>query len=158
VDGGGFRRADSSSERSGTQRGEHGSRILVDDGSGMGTTIGQLTISPATLNLGSVTVGSTGTQTGVLSATGGSVTITSVASSNSQFTVLGVSLPLTISAGQSVHFNVAFTPQSTGTTSAKLSFASNATNSLALESLAGTARGALCDAVVESQYISGRGL
>src|SRR5258708_7287911 len=31
VDGGGFRRADSSSERSGTQRGEHGSGILVDD-------------------------------------------------------------------------------------------------------------------------------
>jgi hypothetical protein len=32
ADGGGFRRADSSGERSGTQCSEHGSRIFVDDG------------------------------------------------------------------------------------------------------------------------------
>jgi len=103
-----------------------------------GTTIGQLTVAPASLNFGSVTVGSTGTQTTTVSATGGSVTISSVASSSSQFALSGVSLPLTLSAGQSAQLSVAYTPQNTGSTSATLSFASNATNSTASESLSGT--------------------
>lgn len=58
---------------------------------GTGTTIGQLTVSPASLSFGSVLVGETGTQTTVLKATGGSVTISSAASSNNQFALPGVS-------------------------------------------------------------------
>jgi hypothetical protein len=105
---------------------------------GTGTTVGQLTINPAALNFGSVTVGAMGTQAITMSATGGSVTVSSVASSGSQFRVQGTSLPLTLSAGQSAQFNVAFSPQSTGSASATLSFVSNATNSKTSESVSGT--------------------
>jgi fibronectin type 3 domain-containing protein len=50
----------------------------------------------------------------------------------------GREFPLTIPAGQEVLVNVTFKPQSSGGKSAKLSFASNATNSPASEALAGT--------------------
>jgi fibronectin type 3 domain-containing protein len=49
----------------------------------------------------------------------------------------GTSFPLTITSGQSVAFNVAFTPKSTGTVSGSLSFSSNASNSQASESMTG---------------------
>jgi hypothetical protein len=107
---------------------------------GMGTvsTAGLLTISPGTLNFGNVLVGGTGTQASMLTATGGSVTISSAASSNSQFSLPGVSFPLTIAAGQTEQVNVSFNPNRVGTASGTLSFASNASNSQASESLAGT--------------------
>jgi hypothetical protein len=105
---------------------------------GTGTTMGQLTVAPTTLNFGSVLLGATGMQTTTLSATGGSVTISSAASSNSQFALSGASFPLMIGSGQSVPINVSFTPQTSGVDSASLTFLSNATNSRASESLAGT--------------------
>jgi len=98
---------------------------------------GQLTIMPAALNFGSVPAGTTATQSISLSAVGSNVTISSSASSSSQFVLNGASFPLTIAAGQSVSFNVAFTPQSSGTVSGSLSFASNASSSGTLESLTG---------------------
>jgi fibronectin type 3 domain-containing protein len=64
--------------------------------------------------------------------------VTSDASSSSQFVLDGVSLPLTIPAGQSMSFNVAFTPTGSGTVSGSLSFVSNASTSQTSESLTGT--------------------
>ena len=105
---------------------------------GTGTTAAaQLTITPATLNFGSVPDGTTATQSISLSAVGSNVTISSSASSSSQFVLNGASFPQTIPAGQSVSFNVAFTPQSSGTVSGSLSFTSNASSSGTLESLTG---------------------
>jgi len=106
---------------------------------GTGTTAapGQLVIAPAPLNFGNVTVGSTATQAITMSANGASVTISSAASSSSQFVLDGASFPLTIAAGGNVSYNVTFTPQSGGAASGSLSFASNAANSQALESLTG---------------------
>ena len=98
---------------------------------------GQLTITPATLNFGSIPDGTTATQSISLSAVGSNVTISSSASSSSQFVLNGASFPLTIATGQSVSFNVALTPQSSGTVSGSLSFASNASNSGTPESLTG---------------------
>jgi len=72
-----------------------------------------------------------------MSATGSGVTVSSDASSNSQFVLNGASLPFTLAAGQSVSFNVAFTPQSSGTISGSLTFTSDASNSKAVESLTG---------------------
>jgi len=46
--------------------------------------------------------------------------------------------PLTVAAGQSVSVHLTFTPQSSGSASANLSFASNATNSTLSEALTGT--------------------
>ena len=96
-----------------------------------------LSVTPSPLNYGSVTVGTTYTLPITISASGGSVTISSATSSSSQFVLDGASFPLTIPSGQSVSFGVAFTPKSSGTVSGSLSFASNASNPLATESLSG---------------------
>jgi hypothetical protein len=107
-------------------------------GTGTTTTVGVLSVSPASLNFGKVMIGETGMQTAVLSANGTSVTISSAASNNGQFSLPGSTFPVTIPAGQSVQVNVAFSPQSAGTASAKLTFASDASNSPASEGAAGT--------------------
>ncbi len=98
-------------------------------GTGTTTAVGQLSISPASLNYNSVPVGTTDTLPITVSAAGGSVTISSDASSSSQFALSGASFPLTIASGSSMSFNVAFTPQSSGTISGSLSFTSTASNS-----------------------------
>jgi hypothetical protein len=104
--------------------------------SGTGTATGQLSVYPASISFGNLAVGSTASQTGKLTAVGSSVTITSDTSSSSEFSIKGISLPITIAAGQSVSYSVAFTPQSSGTASGTLSFASNA--STATESVTGS--------------------
>ena len=105
---------------------------------GTGSAVaGQLTISPAALNFGSVNVGSSTTQPSSLSANGGSVTISSASLNNAQFTVTGLAFPLTINAGQSVPFDVVFAPTSAGSDAAALSFTGNGTPQ-GTESLNGT--------------------
>src|SRR3954469_9443453 len=104
--------------------------------SATGTANGQLTVSPASVSFGNVTVGTTSSQTGKLTAVGTSVTITSASSSSAEFSVSGLSLPVTIAAGQSVPYSVTFKPQSSGTASGTLSFASKA--STVTESLTGS--------------------
>jgi hypothetical protein len=121
-----------------------GSVILPNGGvtiplTGTGSSAsGQLSIAPAPLNFGSVTVGNTGTQSIIASATGAPVTITSAASSSSLFGLEGVSFPLTIATGGSVTLNVGFTPQTGGAASGSLTFVSNASNPPGPESLTGT--------------------
>jgi Abnormal spindle-like microcephaly-assoc'd, ASPM-SPD-2-Hydin len=112
---------------------------------GTGTAAGQLTISPASINFGNVTVGTSSTKTGTLAATGASVTISSADSSSSEFVLSGMSFPSTIAAGQSASYSMTFTPQSSGAASATLSFVSNASNSPTVQSLSGTG-------VVPQQY------
>ncbi|MGP0020341.1 MAG: choice-of-anchor D domain-containing protein [Candidatus Sulfotelmatobacter sp.] len=106
---------------------------------GTGTTsgMGQLSISPASLNYSTVPVGTTDTLPITVSATGASVTVSSPSSSSSQFVLTGASFPVTIASGQSMSFNVAFTPQSSGTLSGSLLFSSTASNSPATEPLTG---------------------
>ncbi len=107
--------------------------------SGSGSTVtGQLSVSPSSMNFGSVTVGSTQSLTGSLTAAGSSVTISSASSSKSQFNLSGLTLPLTIPAGQSVPFTVAFTPSATGSASANITFTSNATTSTVSETASGS--------------------
>jgi hypothetical protein len=106
--------------------------------SGTGASVGQLTVSPATLNFSSVIVGQSKTLSATLSATGSNVTVSSASFGTSEFTLSGVSFPLTITAGQSASFNVVFTPQSSGSASDSVSYASNASNSPAVEALSGS--------------------
>ena len=106
--------------------------------SGTGTVLSQLTVSPATLSFGSVTVGSSKAATATLTASGSSVTVSSITPSTTEFSVSGLTLPVAIAAGQSVSFTVTFTPQSSGNASASLSVASNASNSPTTQALAGT--------------------
>jgi hypothetical protein len=98
----------------------------------------QLSIAPSTLHLGTVVVGSTGTATGQLTATGASVTVTNIIINNSVFSVSGLSLPVTIPAGESVAFTVTFYPHTAAEASATLSVTSSAQSSAITEVLSGT--------------------
>jgi hypothetical protein len=101
-------------------------------------TTGQLAVSPSTLSLGSIVVGSSGTASGTLTASGASVTVTADKSNSSAFAISGLTLPVTIPAGQSVPFTVTFTPAAAGSASGTLAFTSNAQVSSTTESLTGT--------------------
>jgi len=101
-------------------------------------TVGSLTLAPTLVNFGNVKEGTTETLPITISATGASVTVSSASSSSSQFILQGVSFPLTLASGQSLSFNVAFTPQSSGTVNGSLTFASNASDSQALASVTGS--------------------
>jgi hypothetical protein len=106
--------------------------------SGNAAAAGTLAVSPASANLGSVTVGSSKTTSATLSALGSSVVVSSANTTSPEFTVSGMSLPLTIAAGQTVPIAVIFSPNSSGATMGTLSFVSNAGNSPTVESLSGT--------------------
>jgi hypothetical protein len=112
---------------------------IVLSGSGTLSAVGgQLSVSPSTINVGSVNVGSSGLQTGTLSATGADVSVSSADVGSSEFTISGLSFPLTVAPGQSVNFTVTFTPQTAGAASAGVSFTSNASNSPASSTATGT--------------------
>jgi hypothetical protein len=125
----------------------NGSLTLTADGSvpnltvalsGTGATPGQLSVSPATANFGSVTVGANQKQSGSLTASGASVTVTSVSSSNPEFTLTGLPLPVTVAAGQTAPFTWTFAPQASGAASATITFTSNAANPPVTAALTGT--------------------
>jgi hypothetical protein len=105
---------------------------------GTAAVSGQLAVSPATLNFGTVTVGQTKSLTGSLTASGSSITVSNVNTTTSEFKVSGLTLPLTLAAGKSVSFTVTFAPQASGVAAAGASFISNASNSSAQEALGGT--------------------
>ena len=110
--------------------------------SGTAGASGTLSVSPATLSFGTVTVGSTKNLTGSVTAAGSAVTISGASPNSSEFALSGISLPLTLSAGQTANYTVTFAPQSSGTAAATLSFTSNATNGPNTEALSGTGQAA----------------
>ena len=96
---------------------------------GGGQTAGALTPSPASLNFGSVEVGSNQALTETLTNSGGSsVTVTQVSPTGTGYSVSGLSLPLTLTAGQSQGFSVIFTPSAAGNSGGNLAIVSNASN------------------------------
>jgi hypothetical protein len=103
---------------------------------GTGTN-GGFSISPSTLNFGSVTLGSTGVQPLTISAQGANVTISGIGSSNSQFALAGTALPLTINAGQSLTLDVTFSPSTAGSATGSLTFTTSASQTQAVEALSG---------------------
>ena len=103
---------------------------------GTGMAQGQLAVTPGSTDFGSVIVGTSKSQTGMLTASGASVAISSASMSSAEFSLSGITLPLTIAAGQSVPFTLSFTPKASGSVSATSSFTSNASNT-ASESLTG---------------------
>lgn len=111
--------------------------------SGTGSSPGTLSVSPASVNFGNVTVGANHSQTGTLTASGAGVTISSASSSNAEFALGGLTLPLSLSAGQSASFTVTFTPNASGATSGSISFTGNATNSPVAQSVTGTGTAAV---------------
>jgi Abnormal spindle-like microcephaly-assoc'd, ASPM-SPD-2-Hydin len=106
-------------------------------GTGTVTTVGQLSISPASVNFGSIDVGSSSAQTITLTATGGSVTLSSDASTKSQFSVSGLTLPFTLKTGQSTQAQLVFTPSATGSLSGSFTVNSDASDATVTAALAG---------------------
>ncbi len=104
---------------------------------GTGMAQGQLAVTPISADFGSVTVGTSKTQSATLVATGSSVTLSSASVTDSEFSLSGIAFPVTIAAGQSMPFTLAFVPRASGTAAATLSFAGSAANSAA-ENLTGT--------------------
>jgi Abnormal spindle-like microcephaly-assoc'd, ASPM-SPD-2-Hydin len=108
-------------------------------GSAVAQAVGTLAVS--SVNVGSVVVGTSGTQTGTLSASGASVSVSSVSLSGadpSEFSISGLTFPVTVTTTQPVTFTVRFAPTATGSASASASFASNASNAPTAGSLSGT--------------------
>lgn len=112
---------------------------VVLTGSAVAQSVG--TLSASSVNVGSVVVGTSGTQTGTLSASGASVSVSSVSLSGtnpSEFSISGLTFPVTVTTTQPLTFTVKFTPGATGTASASASFASTASNTPTAASVTGT--------------------
>jgi centrosomal CEP192-like protein/ASPM-SPD-2-Hydin domain-containing protein len=106
---------------------------------GVGVAAGNahLTVTPASLDFGSVTVGSSASLAVTLSATGAPVTITAAQSNSSEFTLPGLTLPLTVAVGHNAQVTVRFKPNASGTASGKLTLTSDADNSPSSVSMTG---------------------
>lgn len=89
-----------------------------------------LSISPGTVNFGSVVVGQSGTQTVKLTNNGStSLTINLAQISGSGFAMSGFTTPTTLTAGQSASVNVQFSPTATGGSVGSIVFTDNAPGS-----------------------------
>jgi hypothetical protein len=125
----------------------HGTLTLVSNATdpqltislaGTGVASAQLGVSPATLNFGNVTVGSSANLQATLTASNGDVDISRDGSTSSEFAILGLTLPATIPAGQSIQVTIQFTPNASGTASGQAGFISDAADSPTVEQLTGT--------------------
>lgn len=98
-------------------------------GTGVNQTA-QLSATPASVNFGNVTQGSTSPQTITLKNSGNSsLSVSKVSSAGTYFTSSNPSLPVTLAPGQTFNFTASFTPGATGTFNGNISVASTATNS-----------------------------
>jgi hypothetical protein len=106
--------------------------------SGTGSAAAYLT-APTSMNLGTVTIGSSQTKLLSVSNSGGSsLTISGAAVSGTSFSVSGLTFPYTLAAGSSTSLSVTFTPSTTGTVNAALSLSSNASDPSVSVSLTGS--------------------
>ena len=102
------------------------------------TSSAQLSVSPATIDFGSVPVGTNHSQSGSLTAANANVTVTSASWSGSGYSLSGITFPATVPAGQSVPFTVNFDPSAAGSSPGSVTFNSSAVNSPTKETLAGS--------------------
>lgn len=106
---------------------------------GEGVTQGTLSPNPSSLAFGSITVGTSTTQSETLTNTGGSpVTISQATATGTGFSMNGLSVPATINPNQSVTFNVVFAPASAGAVNGSVNIVSDASNSPTSIALSGT--------------------
>jgi hypothetical protein len=98
-----------------------------------------ISFTPSSANFGSVTVGSTNSQTIQLSNTGnGVLTITQASVTGSGFSTAGLTLPLSLNPGQSTTFNAQFQPAGAGSASGSITIVSNAAGSPGVIALSGS--------------------
>lgn len=94
--------------------------------SGTGLAATQLSVSPASMSFGTVQVGGSKSQSGVLAAGSSDVTISTADWNGQGFTLSGINFPATISAGKTIPFTVTFSPEVAGTSLGAVSFISDA--------------------------------
>jgi hypothetical protein len=114
--------------------------------SGTGVAAASLAANPTSINFGSVQVGNPQSRSETLTNTGGSpLHISQAAVSGTGFTSTGLNVPTTLNAGQSLTFNLVFTPAASGNATGSLSLtADGAVPSLAVSLTgAGTSPGQL---------------
>lgn len=99
---------------------------------------GQLTVNPATMDFGAISLGATKSQSGTLTAGSTAITVSSASWNGTGYSLAGITFPLTVAAGQSVPFTVTFTPQASGNAPGTVSFLSNASNSPSVEHWTGS--------------------
>ncbi len=118
---------------------QRGSATVVVPVSGAGVTSSQLAPNLTSLSFGSVQVGSSQTLSETLTNSGtASVSISAAQVTGSGFGASSFSLPVSLSAGQSVSFNVTFSPTSSGGVSGSLIVSSNASNTTLTVGLSAT--------------------
>ena len=87
-------------------------------GTGAAAPNPQLTVNPASLSFGSVTVNTATTKTVTLTSSGTSdLTVNAASITGAGFSIVAGSLPATLSPGQSISLTVQFKPTTTGTLS-----------------------------------------
>ena len=98
-----------------------------------------LSVSPGSVNFGSVAVGGTVSQSVTISNTSGSrISVTQASTVANGFTIAGAELPMTIGAGQRSTLNVVFSPKSQGAISGNISVMSSASSAPSTVSVSGT--------------------
>ena len=108
-------------------------------GAGAWRTPGQLSSTASSLTFGNVNVGSSGTQSVMLTNSGGSnVSISNVTISGAGFSVNGISIGLILGPGASATMNVVFAPAASGSVTGSVTITSTASNSPLTISLSGT--------------------
>ena len=102
--------------------------------------IGTLAVNPWIIDFGDISAGTSTTQNVTLTNTGNSgVTVTeSILTGGTGFSTSQLSLPLTLAAGQSISFNVTFSPSAAGSVTGSVSLISDAANSPTTLSLSGS--------------------
>jgi hypothetical protein len=98
-------------------------------GTGGSSAPAKLKVSPASLDFGSVKVGSSASLKATLTAANAAVTVSSRQMTNSEFAIVGLDLPVTIAKGKSVPVTIQFTPTGSGAVSGEAEFTSTAENS-----------------------------
>ena len=110
--------------------------------SGTGTTAptSVLSVSPASIAFGTVSVGSEVIKTVQLASTGtASVTISGMTFSGSGVSVSGLAVPMTLAAGKDANLTITYKPSSAGTLAGSVSILSNASDPSEVVGLSGTA-------------------
>ena len=99
----------------------------------------QVSVIPASVSFGNVTVGVTNTQTLVISNPGtANLSVTQASLTGTGFSFSGLTLPLSVPPGASSAFTVSFTPASASSLSGNLTLVNNTLNSPLVVALAGT--------------------
>ncbi len=116
-------------------QGRDGSRKVSVSGTGLAQIpaspgpVPEISLSTTSLNLGGVLVGSTSSQSVLLTNSGtADLSISQISAKGTGFAATGLALPVTVPAGQSVSLAVSFSPLTAGSATGSVTVLSNAAN------------------------------